>query len=50
MSYGKQDLNNDEENVSSAVNPDANNLGYDISVGYNVNLEVRYIYELDGNF
>lgn len=39
VSYGKQDLNNDEENVSSAVNPDANNLGYDISVGYNVNLE-----------
>ncbi|EIN13861.1 hypothetical protein PUNSTDRAFT_140302 [Punctularia strigosozonata HHB-11173 SS5] len=39
VSFGKQDSDNDEENESSPVTPDANNQGYDFSVGYNVNLE-----------
>ncbi|KAG6807538.1 hypothetical protein H0H93_001500, partial [Arthromyces matolae] len=39
LSFGKQDSNGDEENYSGGVNPDANNQGYDFSVGYNVNLE-----------
>ncbi|KAG6834187.1 hypothetical protein H0H93_011322, partial [Arthromyces matolae] len=39
LSFGKQDSNGDEEYYSGDVNPNANNQGYDFSVGYNVNLE-----------
>ncbi|KAJ6591336.1 hypothetical protein B0H10DRAFT_2330487 [Mycena sp. CBHHK59/15] len=39
LSFGKQDKNSDEENTGSAVDPDANNNGFDYSFGYNVNLE-----------
>ncbi|KAJ6538818.1 hypothetical protein DFH09DRAFT_1249584 [Mycena vulgaris] len=39
LSFGKQDKNTDEENTGSAVDPNANNNGFDYSFGYNVNLE-----------